>query len=364
MALTNPAVLLRDAGEWTANQTVIDSWGLPSKTPAQLGLNRVATSVGSAIWTKHPAFTGRKNVLERLRQVILWQADDNESEWYPQGITTHYDAVGGPALAGKKWVVTSAYHDESDTKGARVTFVDTTTPTSATYNYRHVLLVEPTAPNSFRRVPIHAGGLAWYGKYLYVATTSVGFLVFDTTQMKQVSTDDKTKIGRVGTKYYGLGYEYVLPLVGRYVMAGTKMKFSYCAIDRGQTPHRILAGEYDTSAHAQLRWWNLDAATGRLAMNGGLAAPVLERGTGADERIQGAVSWNSASPTSNVWLCSSELSEGELFRRPRDGGPGKSYNSWALSGEDLSYDADAGLLWSLTEDDGKRSIFAVRIADV
>ncbi len=46
MALTNAAVLLRDAGEWTANQAVIDSWGPPSKTPAQLGLNRVATSVG------------------------------------------------------------------------------------------------------------------------------------------------------------------------------------------------------------------------------------------------------------------------------------------------------------------------------
>ncbi len=84
------------------------------------------------------------------------------------------------------------------------------------------------------------------------------------------------------------------------------MKFSYCAIDRGQTPHRILAREYQTSAHAQLRWWNLDATSGRS----------------------------------------------------------QAYKSWALSGEDVSYDADSGLLWSLTEDDGKRSVFAVRIADV
>jgi hypothetical protein len=63
-----------------------------------------------------------------------------------------------------------------------VSFVDYARPVRP--RYRHVLLVEPyrdRAGNpSFRAVPVHAGGIAWYGHYLYVADTYAGFRVFDT----------------------------------------------------------------------------------------------------------------------------------------------------------------------------------------
>jgi hypothetical protein len=131
---------------------------------------------------------------------FCWQSgDESTTEWYPQGITTSADASPDGEYQGKTVVLISWYYSGSgDNKGVRVSFVDDANPSAP--SYRHVLLVEPykdAAGNpNFRAVPVHAGGIFWYGYYLYVADTWGGFRVFDTRHIWKVSTGDKSKIGR------------------------------------------------------------------------------------------------------------------------------------------------------------------------
>jgi hypothetical protein len=103
-------------------------------------------------------------------------------DWYPQGITTSADAGADGQYEGKTVILTSWYYSGSgDNKGVRVSFVDYANPSAP--RYRHVLLVEPytdaTGSPNFRAVPMPAGGIVWYGHYLYVADTRGGFRVFD-----------------------------------------------------------------------------------------------------------------------------------------------------------------------------------------
>jgi hypothetical protein len=123
---------------------------------------------------------------------FCWQSgDDSTTAWYPQGITTSVDASPDGEYEGKTVVLTSWYYRGSGTnKGGRVSFVNYAHPSAPPY--RHVLLVEPytdaTGHPNFRAVPVHAGGMFWYGYYLYVADTWGGFRVFDTRHIWQVST--------------------------------------------------------------------------------------------------------------------------------------------------------------------------------
>ena len=61
---------------------------------------------------------------------------------------------------------------------------------------------------------MHAGGIAWYGEWLYVVDTSHGIRVFDLGQIWQV--EDGDDVGKKGGKYSAAGYLYVLPQI-RYV---------------------------------------------------------------------------------------------------------------------------------------------------
>ena len=60
-------------------------------------------------------------------------------------------------------------------EGARVSFVHA--GPGAPSGYRHVLLVRPSAGGGFALVKVHAGGIAWAGRLLYVADTRHGIRV-------------------------------------------------------------------------------------------------------------------------------------------------------------------------------------------
>jgi 5-methylphenazine-1-carboxylate 1-monooxygenase len=115
---------------------------------------------------------------------FCWESGDNSTtDWYPQGITTSADANTDGQYEGKTVILASWYYSGSgDNKGVRTSFADYGNPSAL--RYRHVLLVEPykdaTGNANFRAVPVHAGGIVWYGHYLYVADTRGGFRVFDT----------------------------------------------------------------------------------------------------------------------------------------------------------------------------------------
>jgi hypothetical protein len=139
----------------------------------------------------------------------LWEKktgfDDLGTEkWVPQGISSTADAHEDGKYEGKDgWIV--SWHRKDD-KSARVTFVD-----RANDKYRHALLVYPHAADNFREVPIHAGGIMWYGDKLWVVDTKNGIRVFDLANIWKVGSGDA--VGKSGDKYSAAGYEYVIPQI-------------------------------------------------------------------------------------------------------------------------------------------------------
>lgn len=140
---------------------------------------------------------------------LAWQAtsDFNDmatTKWVPQGLTTTADADASGKYEGKDGFIVSWHRN--DDKSVRITFVD-----RANKKYRHALLVYPHAADNFREVPVHAGGIAWYGDKLYVVDTSNGIRVFDLANIWQVSTGDA--VGKSGSTYTAAGYKYVIPQI-------------------------------------------------------------------------------------------------------------------------------------------------------
>lgn len=250
---------------------------------------------------------------------VCWKSDDaTSSEWVPQAISGVSDAqededwgtsnaepvaVGGydaanpgrsDYIAGRDDCLRSSASDACNEKGIRVTFFN-----RATGMYRHVLLVWPYMNSkdhiSFDALHaregrcnpvvvtgcaaqngIHAGGMVWYGDYLYVADTANGMRVFDLRRIMDLNPDnddtvddptpdglvsnvrDKKLIGRQSNVWYGYGYRYVMPQVatlkfttakntgttsGNQCYATGRPKASYISLDRTGTDHMVL-GEY------------------------------------------------------------------------------------------------------------------------
>jgi hypothetical protein len=135
----------------------------------------------------------------------LWNSgDESTTKWIPQGMTSSGDALAVGTYEDKDVWLASWYQKEGDAN-VRVSFVD-----RATHKYRHVMLVEPSAADNFKSVPIHAGGIAWYGNALYVVDTDHGLRVFDMDNIWKVESGDG--IGKMaGGGYSAANYAYVLP---------------------------------------------------------------------------------------------------------------------------------------------------------
>jgi hypothetical protein len=146
-----------------------------------------ADSAGRKLWEKNTGFN-----------------DLDTEKWVPQGISSTADASEGGTVGGKDgWIV--SWHRDDD-KSVRVTFVD-----RANDKYRHALLIYPHAADNFREVPIHAGGIMWYGDKLWVVDTKNGIRVFDMANIWQVGSGDA--VGKTGSKYSAAGYKYVIPQI-------------------------------------------------------------------------------------------------------------------------------------------------------
>ncbi|MFF2326558.1 MULTISPECIES: hypothetical protein [unclassified Streptomyces] len=250
---------------------------------------------------------------------VCWKSDDaTSSEWVPQAITGVSDAqededwgtsnsdpiaVAGydaenpgrsDYAAGRDNCVQASVSDACNEKGIRVTFFN-----QATQMYRHVLLVWPyinskdhisfdalharegscasvVTSSCAAQNGIHAGGMVWYGNYLYVADTANGLRVFDLRKIMDLNPDndadvndptpdglvsdvlDKKRVGRQSNVWYSYGYRYVMPQVatlkfttaknggttsGNQCYATGRPKASYISLDRTGTDHLVL-GEY------------------------------------------------------------------------------------------------------------------------
>jgi hypothetical protein len=177
---------------------------------------------------------------------FCWRSGDaSTTEWYPQGITTTADANADGKYEGKFLVLTSWYYSGGGAnKGVRVSFVDYANPSAP--RYRHVLLVNPyddaAGKPNFHVVAIHAGGIFWYGYYLYVADTWGGFRVFDMRHIWKVSTGDRSKIGRQPDgSYHAHDYAFALPQAISFAAstAGGYPPLRYSAVSL--RPHELAA---------------------------------------------------------------------------------------------------------------------------
>jgi hypothetical protein len=309
-------------------------------------------------------------------------AGSGRVEWIPQGVTTVADAQADGKWGTREAILVSWYDDAVDPKkGVRISFLDPNT-----HKYRHVLLVYPYTRSDGRPAyeivgrpsgGIHAGGILWYGNYLYVVDTRRGIRVFDMRYIFDLSKSSNPDA-------YGpsFGYRYVMPQVGAWVNAagpdnhdegnscsGTGApKFSYVSLDRSETPDRLITGEYCNSSRdiGRVARWPLDGASGRLAADASGRVHASEAYRLSANQIQGAVSsggnWYLSRSTGRA--PDGKWRNGQLIVARADASPAGTLatvetRKAGVGPEDLSLWPATGLLWTVTEHAGQRMLYGV-----
>lgn len=330
-----------------------------------------------------------------LRKFCFNNGDRDTKEWMPQGVTTVADAQDDQWWGEKQAILVSWYHkDTNPAKGVRVSFLDTDTG-----HYQHVLLVYPyfnsqgnpsyeavTTPQAGNGGSVHAGGIVWYGNYLYVVDTRRGIRVFDMRKIFDIKSasngnvTDSSQVGRKSGKYYSYGYRYVMPQVAGWsnpqglvdfpsehrCNAGGPLKLSYLALDRSENPDVLITGEYcadqnDPNRNGRVVRWPLNGDTGKPLVEGdGWWRPTSAYRL-PKPRVQGALS------TSDRWYLNStgggKTGPGHLQAAVASGTtdvmtPDSKEHDVAIGVEDLSFWPGRNELWTVTEHDGKRIIYS------
>jgi hypothetical protein len=323
--------------------------------------------------------------------------DVNADEWVPQGVTTVADAQEDQLWGDKQAILVTWYDKQTaPVKGVRVSFLDTDTG-----NYQHVLLAYPytngqgnpsyeqvTTPQEGDGASVHAGGVVWYGNYLYLVDTRRGVRVFDMRYIFDIKSaadgdvDDDAKVGREDGTYYSYGYRYVMPQVGGWSnpgglaefppdnkcnAAGTQ-KFSFISLDRSEDPDAMITGEYcadqsDPDLNGRVARWPMNGETGLPVTGGDGGWHATSAYRLPKPRVQGAVS------TEDRWYLHSTgggtTGPGHL-QAAVPGGPGatgvlgtdSADHSVAIGVEDLSYWPGRDQLWTVTEHDTQRIVYA------
>jgi LVIVD repeat-containing protein len=289
---------------------------------------------------------------------FCWDPDDDTNcNNTPQGITTSRDATGGTysghQVVATSWYYTSTCAADAPTTRSRITLTDW----DATYpnKYRKILLVEPkSGPDgpTFADIAIHAGGISWYGDYLYVADTANGLRVFD---MRKIWETDTTGSGiglQTDGSYDAHAYRYVLPQIGTITDVGsTQLTWSTVALDRAKPS--LVMGEFKEAAGSRAVRFPLDSATHKLKTGTDGLVHATEALSVPYVHVQGVVSHNGR------WWFASSSDKKLYYWVPGSAAVAHAWVSWC---ESLSYWEDpntADLLWTLRENQGDRNVFAV-----
>ncbi len=288
-----------------------------------------------------------------------WQRGDFRTRrWIPQGITTSADAYGPDASAGTldgRHVALISWYARNllgFVLGSRISVMDCTDDAAAPY--RHVLLVHPRrfwGVHWLRTIRVHAGGIVWYGPYLYVAGGQRGVRVFRLDDIVRVRNRLRTKT-----------YRYVLPQFTSYAAehdAGVdQMMYSFMSLDRTGEVDHLVAGEYGRKggSHRLMRF-PLDRRTELLQRDDrGWAVPA-ELHDRQVERMQGAAL------VTGTWVITASNGKGN----PGDlwvGRPGEYVRHAGVlptGPEDIAYWPQRRQLWSLTEWPRRRWVYAMDV---
>lgn len=300
-----------------------------------------------------------------------WQWTDDDAtttEWYPQGITGNYDADGRDTVDGRSVLLVSWYHAD-DVQGARLTFIDATDPGRP--RYRHVLLVEPFVDadgrGDYRIVPVHAGGVVWYGHWLHLADTWNGLRVFDLRRLWRTDTDRPDTIGRQADgSHQAYGHPFVLPqalhLTSEVTGGLSRVRFSAVSLDRTSTPHSLVVAEYRNSADqaagqgSRLIRYPLNSVTGLPLASDGVSVAVEAHDVNTNS-MQSATALHG---TFVISRSAGTTANGHLVTVTPPAEPVWYRSHFPVGCEDLTTWGSRDELWTLAEHPGQRSIVAVR----
>lgn len=273
--------------------------------------------------------------------------DSRSDEWTPQGLTGADDADVAQGVNKARVQVVSWYRGKNT--DSRLSFVDRDKG-----RYRHVLLVNPRTGGGFRPVNVHAGGIAWVGRYMYVVDTTGGIRVFDTKWILRVP-----KAQRDDKKTFGV--KYVLPQVGIYRKAGSSpLRFSAVSFERPSlppgalgppAPPSLVVSEFlpKSTKHGKVVRWLLDG-------QGLIAQPQASQAyeSGSLIQLQGVLSLRGK------LIASSSVGKGngKLFYGP----PGAKITPrpWAQSPEGLYYSPSTDEIFNLAEQPKQRAVFGIQ----
>lgn len=277
---------------------------------------------------------------------VAYTWDENDqltTTWMPQGITTSADAFPGEEAHTilVSWYAKDFMRRDS---ACRLSLLDRREPGRP--RYAHLHLVEPArrwwAPRAqMRRVPVHAGGIAWWGTTLLVASTHGGLRVFDLDHLVRT---------RSGTLLLPQSGEHRATTVG----TPRPLRWSFISVDRSDPSHPwLIAGEYSREgADTRLGRFPLDPLTGRPAGDHCHAVEVIEAGISS---MQGATRVNGVY---HVSASSGAKRPGNLYT----GGVGgftRHSGLLPIGPEDLSYEPGADRLWTVTEYPGSRFVAGI-----
>ena len=355
---------LADKGTWEMQDMRLD---VLADTLTEVGVegvladtDRLATSVGQI---------SALSKLQHFAHAFRWQdVDFGDAAWMPQGISGSFDANSEGLIDGRKVVATAWYYKASvgglnDRDSiVRVSFADISAlEDDGAVPYRHVLLVEPYDSGgvvNFKATKLHAGGIAWVGRYLYVADTANGLRVYDTSRIMEVSTaKDGIGFDAQSGDYLAYGYKYVLPMVSHYALSDQScwVRTSFVSLDATSDPPSLVTGEWhDNDIAGKLVRWPLDGE--RLLESDPERGAVMasEVYFAQESDVQGGISIDGD------WFLSTSAQSGNqgLLYRVRAGRESAAYG-WVVGPEDLMWDRQAGHRWSLNECAGQRYVFSV-----
>jgi hypothetical protein len=315
----------------------------------------------------------------------------DSSDWVPQAVTSSNEAaVGGytgPSAVAVTWYQPRPDHTAGamdDPQNDRVSFVNT--PTSGNSStYRHVLLVEPFVENgklNLRRLKLHAGGVAWYGNILYVASTGGGVRAFDVRRIFAVhTTKDVVGLDTAApsdANLYGESFAYAMLEVANYkktdaacnrspATANTGLCFSGVTVNRSASPVSLVSYEYRTKDEmvaakvgARIVQWPLDHGTGLLtrAADGNVHSGKLY--VTPTYQVQGV------SIDHTTFFFSTSQGSGTFYRETDGDGVAPIKSKWVQGAETTTFATSSfgDRLWSATEVPGRRMLFWVYTSEM
>ncbi|MBD0833662.1 hypothetical protein [Aestuariibaculum sediminum] len=202
-----------------------------------------------------------------------WDAiDQNTETWYPQGIT-------GFRWGNRRFIAVSWYSKSAH--GSRLSLCDITDMNNVVY--RNILLVRKSGGNfagtseNFNNTSytqyngyapnfVHAGGLAYYNRKLYVTGSST-IDEFDLDKIIEVTASGgggKIGYSSADGKMYAFGYQYILPRIASYTVDSSHKPLSAMSLSYNTNGDpRINIGNYynlsSTSGHAYVHSFALNS---------------------------------------------------------------------------------------------------------